>query len=129
MPPLRILTTESASRRGSLNSERRTLNAARQPQTWLALLLLLAALFLADSLRPPQHQASVRVFTAAVAGYHHYLHPLTGRFIRCRYQPTCSRYALEAVQKYGIAKGLALSVRRIRSCRSTVPQGTQDPVP
>jgi putative membrane protein insertion efficiency factor len=101
----------------------------KKPHTWLALLLLFFLLAVADSLRPPSRQASVRVFTAAVAGYHHYLHPLTGRYIRCRYQPTCSRYAVEAVQKYGIAKGLLLSYRRIRSCRRTVPQGTIDPVP
>jgi putative membrane protein insertion efficiency factor len=101
----------------------------RNPATWLALLLLLAALVLADSFRPPSRQVSVRIFTAAVAGYHHYLHPITARWIRCRYQPTCSRYAVEAVQKYGTARGLALSYRRIRSCRRSVPMGTRDPVP
>jgi hypothetical protein len=101
----------------------------RSPATWLALLLFVAALAVADSFRPPSRQVSVRIFTAAVAGYHHYLHPITGRWIRCRYQPTCSRYSVEAVQKYGIAKGLALSFHRIRSCRDTVPAGTPDPVP
>lgn len=105
------------------------LNVLRKPHTWLALLLLLASLAVADAFRPPSHQASVRLFTAAVAGYHHYLHPITSHFIRCRYQPTCSRYAVEAVQKYGIAKGLLLSFRRIRSCRGSVPPGTLDPVP
>jgi putative membrane protein insertion efficiency factor len=83
----------------------------------------------ADSFRPPSRQVSVRLFTAAVAGYHHYLHPITGRWIHCRFEPTCSRYSVEAVQKYGIAKGLALSFRRIRSCRRSVPMGTRDPVP
>lgn len=101
----------------------------RKLHTWLALLLLFCALAIADSLRPPSRQVSVRVFAAAVDGYHHYLHPITGRWIRCRYRPTCSRYAVQAVQKYGIAKGLALSYRRIRSCRETVPMGTRDPVP
>ncbi|MFP5229347.1 MAG: membrane protein insertion efficiency factor YidD [Acidobacteriota bacterium] len=104
-------------------------NPLRNPATWLALLVLLAALAVADSFRPPSHQVTVRLFTAAVAGYHHGLHPLTGRFIRCRYRPTCSRYAVEAVQKYGIAKGLALACRRILSCRGSVPMGTRDPVP
>jgi putative membrane protein insertion efficiency factor len=103
--------------------------ALRNPATWLAVLLVLAALVAADSFRTPARQVSVRVFAAAVAGYHSYLHPLTGRWIHCRYQPTCSRYSVEAVRKYGIAKGLALSFRRIRSCRSSVPMGTQDPVP
>ncbi len=101
----------------------------RSPAAWLGLLVLLIILGVADAQRSPARQVSVRLFTVAVAGYHHYLHPLTGRFIHCRYQPTCSRYAVEAVQKYGIAKGLALSYRRIRSCRSSVPTGTRDPVP
>jgi uncharacterized protein len=103
--------------------------ALRSPAAWLALLLLLVLLFVADSFRPPSRQVSVRLFAAAVTGYHLVLHPVTGRFIRCRYQPTCSRYAVEAVRKYGIAKGLALSFRRIRSCRRSVPMGTRDPVP
>lgn len=103
--------------------------ALRNPATWLAVLLVFAALVAADSFRTPSRQVSVRVFTAAVTGYHHYLHPITGRWIHCRYQPTCSRYSVEAVRKYGIAKGLALSFRRIRSCRQSVPMGTRDPVP
>jgi hypothetical protein len=101
----------------------------RNPAAWLALLLLLGALGMADYLRPPSRQVSVRLFTAAVAGYHHYLHPVTGRWIHCRFEPSCSRYSVEAVQKYGTAKGLALSYRRIRSCRRSVPMGTRDPVP
>jgi uncharacterized protein len=95
----------------------------------LAAVLLLLLLFVADALRPPQNQVSVRLFAASVAAYHHVLHPITGRFIRCRYSPTCSRYAVEAVRKYGILKGGWMSVRRIASCRSSVPMGTVDPVP
>jgi putative membrane protein insertion efficiency factor len=92
-------------------------------------LLALAILFGADALRPPRSQVSVRVFAASVDGYHRYLHPLTGRFIRCRYKPSCSSYAVQAVRKYGIAKGGWMSLRRVASCRSSVPMGTEDPVP
>lgn len=35
---------------------------------------------------------------------------------KCRYQPTCSKYALEALQKYGIFKGGYLAAKRILSC-------------
>ena len=100
-----------------------------KPQLWLAAILLVLLLFVADALRPPQNQLSVRLFAASVAAYHQMLHPITGRFIRCRYSPTCSRYAVEAVRKYGILKGGWMSVRRIASCRSSVPMGTRDPVP
>jgi putative membrane protein insertion efficiency factor len=100
-----------------------------RPEFWLAVFLLPVLLVGADALRAPQSQASVRIFTASVAGYHHYLHPFTSHFFRCRYRPTCSSYAVEAVRRYGIAKGGWMSVRRIASCRSSVPMGTEDPVP
>jgi putative membrane protein insertion efficiency factor len=100
-----------------------------RPEPWLAAVLLLAMLFGADAMRPPQRQVSVRLFAAFVAGYHHYLHPVTGRFIRCRYTPTCSEYAVEAVRKYGIAKGGWMSINRVLSCRPSVKMGTSDPVP
>ncbi len=99
------------------------------PKLWLAALLILGALFTADALRPPEKQVSVRLFALSVEGYHRYLHPLTAHFIRCRYQPTCSRYAVEAVRKYGIAKGGWMSLRRVASCQRSVPMGTRDPVP
>jgi uncharacterized protein len=96
---------------------------------WLAAAFVLLLLFVADALRSPRSQVSVRLFATSVAAYHQVLHPMTGRFIRCRYNPTCSRYAVEAVRKYGILKGSWMSVRRIASCRSSVPMGTSDPVP
>lgn len=46
----------------------------------------------------------------------------------CRHDPTCSRYAIEALETWGAWKGLALTVRRVTRCH---PWGTQghDPVP
>jgi putative membrane protein insertion efficiency factor len=35
---------------------------------------------------------------------------------RCRYTPTCSRYAMDALRKYGIIKGLGKALKRISSC-------------
>ena len=49
--------------------------------------------------------------------------------IACRYDPTCSVYSIQAVQKYGIRWGLVLSVKRLLSCTRSVPFGTFDPVP
>ena len=82
-----------------------------------------------DAIRPPARQISVPVFAAAVDGYHRYLHPLTSHWIRCRYKPTCSNYAVEAVRKYGIGKGGWLAAKRIASCQPNVPMGTVDAVP
>lgn len=46
----------------------------------------------------------------------------------CRFQPTCSKYTMEAVEKYGIIKGLYLGAKRILKCHPGHPGG-YDPVP
>lgn len=47
---------------------------------------------------------------------------------RCRYSPTCSQYAIEAVQKHGALKGGYLAVKRIARCHPFGGSG-YDPVP
>jgi uncharacterized protein len=47
---------------------------------------------------------------------------------RCRYQPTCSEYAEEALQKHGFIKGIALAARRVLRCHPLGGSG-YDPVP
>jgi uncharacterized protein len=98
------------------------------PKSWLAVGLIAVSLIVADAARPPQKQLSVRIFVSAVADYHAYIHPFTERFVRCRYRPTCSAYAVEAVRRYGIIKGGWMSLRRVASCQQSVPMGTWDPV-
>jgi putative membrane protein insertion efficiency factor len=46
----------------------------------------------------------------------------------CRFHPTCSHYAIEAMHKHGAGKGLWLSLRRIGRCHPWHPGG-HDPVP
>jgi len=46
----------------------------------------------------------------------------------CRYQPTCSAYALEALKKYGALKGSWLTIRRLGKCHPFGGNG-YDPVP
>lgn len=48
---------------------------------------------------------------------------------RCRYTPTCSQYALEAVEKYGIAKGGWLALKRFARCNPFSRHDPYDPVP
>jgi putative membrane protein insertion efficiency factor len=46
----------------------------------------------------------------------------------CRYYPSCSHYSKEAVEKYGVLKGIWLGVKRLGRCRPLGGQG-YDPVP
>ena len=45
----------------------------------------------------------------------------------CRYTPTCSEYAMEAVERHGVLKGLALAAKRVLSC-NPLSRGGFDPV-
>jgi putative membrane protein insertion efficiency factor len=51
-----------------------------------------------------------------------------GRVSPCRFTPTCSQYAVDAVSRHGARKGLALAARRLGRCRPGGPYGF-DPVP
>lgn len=59
--------------------------------------------------------------------YRKYLSPLKRR-PTCIYTPTCSQYAVEALEKYGFLKGSFLAVRRILRCHPFA-KGGYDPVP
>ena len=48
---------------------------------------------------------------------------------RCRFTPTCSAYAFEAIQKYGALKGCWLALRRILRCHPFYKGDPYDPVP
>jgi len=61
-----------------------------------------------------------------IRGYRKFLSPLKPG--SCRFYPTCSAYAMEAIEKYGCIKGLGLSIRRICKCHP-FHEGGYDPVP
>ena len=48
---------------------------------------------------------------------------------RCRFTPTCSQYALEAIEKYGAVKGGWLTVKRLARCNPFNHHCPYDPVP
>lgn len=45
----------------------------------------------------------------------------------CRFTPSCSNYAIEAIQKYGVMKGIVLSVRRVVRCHPWGKYGYDPP--
>ena len=67
-----------------------------------------------------------KAFKAAIRFYQKGISPLYPP--RCRYIPTCSQYALEAVEKYGAVKGTFLATKRILRC-NPFHKGGYDPVP
>lgn len=66
------------------------------------------------------------VLALPIKGYRLILSPWVGW--HCRYHPTCSRYALDALEAHGALKGGWLAVRRILRCNPWGPCG-HDPVP
>ena len=63
---------------------------------------------------------------ALVKIYQYAISPMLGS--RCRFEPSCSRYTVEALQRHGAFKGIWLAVRRIGRCHPWHPGG-YDPVP
>lgn len=66
------------------------------------------------------------VVVSLLRGYRYWLSPMLGS--RCRFYPSCSAYALEAVETHGAMRGLALAARRLSRCHPFHAGGV-DPVP
>ncbi len=66
------------------------------------------------------------VAIAPIRFYQRFISPAFPR--RCKYHPTCSAYAVQAIQRYGILKGTALAAWRLMRC-NPFSHGGYDPVP
>ncbi len=67
-----------------------------------------------------------RLLTALIRGYRYLLSPVMGR--QCRFHPSCSHYAEEAIRVHGSGYGSWLALRRLLRCQPFCPGGL-DPVP
>ena len=67
-----------------------------------------------------------RVALALIHAYQLLLSPFTGG--SCRFEPSCSAYAIEAIERHGLIAGGRLAVRRVIKCHPFGPHGL-DPVP
>lgn len=74
------------------------------------------------------HEGTVtgRLLIAVLRVYKRWLSPLLGP--RCRFHPTCSEYAMQAIARFGAMRGCWLALRRILRCHPLHPGGN-DPVP
>jgi putative membrane protein insertion efficiency factor len=68
---------------------------------------------------------AVRVVQAPIQAYRRVISPALPR--RCKYEPTCSAYAVQALQEFGILRGLVLAAWRVLRCNS-FSHGGYDPV-
>ena len=67
------------------------------------------------------------LFLALIRFYRKCISPYTPPV--CRYTPTCSAYAMEAIEKYGALKGGWMALKRICRCHPWSKRGPFDPVP
>lgn len=67
-----------------------------------------------------------RLFIVLVKGYKYFISPMLGN--NCRYYPSCSDYAQEAIERHGAFKGIGLALWRILRC-NPFSKGGMDPVP
>lgn len=66
-----------------------------------------------------------KILILFIKGYQKVISPLIGK--NCRFYPTCSEYSIRALEKYGVFKGMYLSVKRILKCNPFHPGG-YDPI-
>ena len=69
----------------------------------------------------------VKAALLALRCYKSYLSILFGG--SCRFEPTCSRYAYEAIERFGVARGIWLGLKRLFRCHPLSRKFGYDPVP
>ena len=66
------------------------------------------------------------LFISIIRIYQRFISPLFPS--SCKFSPTCSRYGIEAINKYGAFKGMAMTIKRILRC-NPFSKGGYDPIP
>ncbi|HPX40200.1 MAG TPA: membrane protein insertion efficiency factor YidD [Candidatus Hydrogenedentes bacterium] len=71
-----------------------------------------------------------KVLVVLIRGYQYGISPLLSAILgpSCRFTPSCSQYAIEAVERYGVIRGIGYAIWRVARCHS-YSRGGYDPVP
>jgi len=80
----------------------------------------------ASDVTPPRPGLVARILIAALVIWHRFVSPALGP--ACRFEPSCSRYAAEAIRRHGVMRGSILASRRVARCHP-FHAGGYDPVP
>jgi uncharacterized protein len=108
-----------------LSTLRQRLN---RPELWLGILLSLVVAAAIDANREPRDQVTAHAWIGGVRLYQRIGRPMLQDVVHCRFVPSCSDYSIDAVENFGIARGLEATASRLMRCTSKVPMGTSDPV-
>ena len=76
---------------------------------------------------PNKKSIFVRTSVAMVRFYQRHISPVIGGKNACRFTPSCSEYTIQAIEKYGVIKGILLGTWRIIRCNPW-SKGGDDPV-
>lgn len=71
-------------------------------------------------------QVLKKIFILPIRAYQTLLSPMLGQ--NCRFAPTCSAYMIQAINEWGVIKGIYLGTRRLMKCHPWGPHG-HDPIP
>ena len=100
----------------------------RRRRRWIGAGIALALILALDLCRAPERQLSARALLAGIDLYQAVLSPLGEKAgARCRFVPTCSRYAEGVIRRHGALVGSARAAWRVLRCGPWTEMGTVDP--
>lgn len=70
----------------------------------------------------------IKIYQATLSYDHGLLGKIFPNVRYCRFTPSCSMYSYQAIEKYGVFKGIKMSINRVSRCNVNTPMGTYDPV-
>ena len=83
-----------------------------------------------DLFRPPDEQITAKIALKMISLYRKYGSGVASKLGgRCKFTPTCSEYAAEAIEKYGILEGGWMATKRLAKCTPWSKSSGYDPLP